>query len=202
MKDNRMKKRKSPFCQIILLFSLFCLVKFNAIADDNVNVKKISAETGDSILFQISIDKPSITRGEDIIINYNVTNKGSKDVYLLTIPPPLDVRTVDVGILEILSPIIYPDAHFRYTYNLIKIRPKKSYKGTLNISAKVYLTDKVYGFEDAEIKTNFSYLFEISGLRDCEKANYSLPCLSEVYKKAKTLTLGNLFLQIKSKDKR
>ena len=186
---------KSTKIFIALTFLLAFAVSVSA--QDDVKVSKISGETINSILFEISVSKTKIKRGEDIIVNYVVKNQSKKTIYFVTNPSSPTVRSHNIGVLKIYSQVIYPDAHYEYNYDLIKISPNNTYKNKLIIKAETYLTDKKYSFEDAAIQADFSYLFDISKLDGCKEADYSLPCLNEVHKSSKTLTLGNTVVDIK-----
>ena len=185
---------KSAKVFIGLTFLLAFVVSVSA--QDDVKVSKIRGETEDSIVFEIFVSKTKIKRGEDITVNYLVKNQSKKTIYFVTNPSSPTVRSHDIGVLKIYSQVIYPDAHFEYNYDLIKISPNKTYKNKLIIKAETYLSDKKYGFEDAAIQADFSYLFDISKLDGCKEADYSLPCLNEVYQNSKTLTLGNIVVDI------
>jgi hypothetical protein len=74
----------------------------------------------------------------------------------------------------------------------MQIGPGKTYKGKLLIKAKELAANLKYNFEIVAIQASFSYLFNTSELKGCKEAHYTLPCLSEVYNRSKTLTIGNL----------
>jgi len=181
--------------KIFIAFT-FLLAFAVCVSAQDVKVSKVNAETVDSIFFEMSVSQSKIKRGEDIRVKYAVTNKSNRNIYLIAEPFPPQVMINELWILRILSPVIYPDAHFQYKYDLIKILPKKTYKKSLVIKAQTYLSDTKYGFEDAAIQAEFSYLFDISNLNGCKEAEYSLPCLNEVYKNSRNLTIGNLVIDI------
>lgn len=164
--------------------------------DPEAKVTKVMAETEDGIFFQASVSKSLFQRGDNIPINYLVQNKGKKTIYLVT-EPSSSVLIEDLSILRLVQPVIGADDHLPYNYDLIKIPPKKSYKGNLLIKANIYLENKNYDFSITEIQVGFSYLFDKTNLEDCKQATWTRPCLYELYKKSKSLTLGNLVIEIK-----
>lgn len=164
---------------------------------DDTRVTKIDAETADSLVFQISVAGTKFRRGEDIPVDYAVTNKGGRDVYLVTDPTFTDVRVKDIAVLQILDPVVGPDPHEKFNYDFIKVRPRETSRGRLLIPAKVILSNKKYAFETAGIRVGFAYLFDISRLAGCKQATDTLPCLTEVSDRAKTLEIGTLMVEIK-----
>ena len=134
--------------------------------------------------------------GDDISLNYFVTNKSKKIVYLV-IEPYSYVVVEDLSILRVVYPVSGIYDHEAFKYDLIKILPRKSYRGKLLIKAKHYLEDKNYDFSLARIQVGFSYLFDKSKLDGCTQATFVRPCFYELYVKSKSLTLGNLVVRIK-----
>jgi hypothetical protein len=166
-------------------------------ADPEARVTKVMAETEDKIFFQVSVSKSIFQRGDNIPINYVVQNKGNKIIYLVIEPHSL-VNIENLSTLRIVQPVIGADDHLPYNYDLIKIQPNRSYKGQLLIKASVYLENKKYDFSITEIQVGFSYLFDKSNLDGCKQATWTRPCLYELYKKSKSLTIGNLLIEIKT----
>ena len=183
----------------IVGFAMVCLGTTIAQDHPDATVTKVSAETDDSIVFQISVGKKNYSEQEDIAVNYLVQNKSRRSVYLVTAPSPLS-RITEAFIVEFVDPIKGPDAHEQYDYELIKILPGKSHQGKLLIKAKVLIDNTKYNFETVAIRASFSYLFDVSNLGDCKEATYSLPCLREIYDKSKTLTAGNLLVKRKVQE--
>ncbi len=75
-----------------------------------------------------------------------------------------------------LEPVRGVYDHVVYDYDFIKILSEKTYKGKLIIKAKYYLENKDYNFSVAEIQVGFSYLFDMTNLKDCKQATYVRPC--------------------------
>ncbi len=183
----------------IVGFAMACSGTTIAQYHPDATVTKVSAETDDSIVFQISVGKKNYSEQEDIVVNYLVQNKSGRSVHLVTVPSPV-ARITEAFIVEFLDPIKGPNAHEQYDYELIKILPGKSYQGKLLIKAKVLNDSTKYNFETVAIRASFSYLFDVSNLVDCKEATYSLPCLNEIYDKSKTLTAGNLVVKRKVEE--
>ena len=157
---------------------------------------KITTETEDLIDIQVSVSASTFRRGDDIPLNYFVTNKSNKAVYLV-VEPDSYVMVKDLSILRVISPVRGVSDHEAYDYDLIRILPKKSYKGKLLIKAKYYLEDKNYDFSITRIQVGFSYLFNKSNLNGCKQVTYVLPCFYELYTKSKSLTIGDLVIEMK-----
>lgn len=184
---------------LMLLFLTFCLdTAYSQNPKPEAKLTKLTAESEDLINFQVSVSKFNFKRGEDIILNYIITNKSKKNTVYLVNKPKSNVIVEDVAILRIIQPVERPSDHTVYDYDLIKILPQKSYKGKLTISAEFYLSNKDYSFEISEIQVGFSYLFDKTLLGDCKGALVARPCLTELYNKSKSLTLGNLVIEIKT----
>jgi len=184
---------------LMLILTICALNLVSAFAQDNdpeAKVTKVMAETEDGVFFQASVSKSLFQRGDNIQINYEVQNKGKKTIYLVT-EPSSNVLIEDLSILRLVQPVTGADDHLPYNYDLIKIPPKKNFKGNLLIKANVYLENKKYDFSITEIQVGFSYLFDKTNLEDCKQATWTRPCLYELYKKSKSLTIGNLLIEIK-----
>lgn len=180
----------------IVAFAMVCLGTTDAQTHPDAKVFIVSSETEDSIAFQISVEKKAYGREEDIDLSYVVKNRSGKNVYLI-LGPSSQLEIKELWIVELLEPVKTPNAHERYDYDLVEILPGKSYKGKLLIKAKELAANPKYDFGVVAIQAGFSYLFDISNLKGCKEAEYSLPCLSEVYKRSKTLTIGNLVVKRK-----
>jgi hypothetical protein len=155
---------------------------------EGVSVMKVSAETRDSVVFQMSVKKAVYGAQENIAVRYLVHNKGRKAIYLVT--KDYDPTTIpDSWIAVLREPIDSPDAHTPYAYKMIKIGPGKSYTGTRTVEAKTLNDHPKYGFDVTEIQVGFAYIFDIKELNEC---SYSLPCLAKVRDEAHVVTLGNL----------
>ncbi len=159
-------------------------------------ITKIETITTDSIEVQATVSSDTFRRGDDIPINYFVTNKSKKPVYWV-IEPDSSVIVEDLSILRLIQPVRGVYDHVDYDYDLIKISPKKVYKGKLIIKSKYYLENKAYDFSVAKIQLGFSYLFDKSNLDGCKQVTYVRPCFFELYNKSKSLTLGNFVIEIK-----
>lgn len=180
----------------LLVTIAFTLASFATVnAQYDARVLTASSETGDSIAFQISAEKKVYRSDEDISVNYTVKNNSGKTVYLIT--GPSSQLSIKDSLVEILQPVKTPNAHERYDYHFIEILPGRSYKGKLLIEIKKLAAGSKYNWELVTIQASFSYLLDVSGLKGCEDAEYTLPCLSQVDKESKTLTLGNLVVERK-----
>ena len=167
---------------------LACAVSALGQKTDGVSVMKVSAETRDSVVFQMSVKKAMYGADENIDVRYQVHNKSRKTIHLVT--KDYDPTTIpDSWIAVLREPIDSPDAHTPYTYKMIKIGPGKTYTGKRTVDAKTLNDHPRYSFNVTEIQVGFAYVFDIKDLDEC---SYSLPCLRKVYDEARIVTLGNL----------
>lgn len=179
---------------VISFVSILCCAGISpAQQGTDARISRVRAESTDSVSFQVEVAKTQFAEKEDIPLSYLVENHGAKNVYLVVEPSP-NVIVKDIWILELTSPVHMPNAHDPFNYDLIKIAPGKSYQGKFVIKAEKMLNDANYNFESAAIQVGFSYLFDVSNLKNCKQAEYTLPCLSELYNKSKPLTVGNLVI--------
>lgn len=167
-------------------------------AQNESKVLAVSARTYDSILFQI-FAKENVVKGEDILLGYTVSNQGKKNIYLVIDPLFTNIKVKESWIFEVSEPVAGYDEHLPFNYQFIKIRPNKTYKGSIVISETFISTSGLENLSSATIRAGFSYLFDISKLGGCENAEYILPCLNELHDKSKSLTIGNLVIGIKKK---
>lgn len=190
-------KRLKVFVTLIFVITISELITiFAQTTYPEAKIAKMIVETKDLIVIQISISKNTFILGDNIPINYQITNKSNKVVYLVVEPSP-QVFIDENYVLELVQPVTLPDDHMPYDYDLVKIPPQKTYKGNLSIDAKSYLSNKKYDFEIAKIRVGFSYLFDKSNLEGCKKVTFVRPCLKALYDKSKSLTIGNLIVEIK-----
>ncbi|MBX3299988.1 MAG: hypothetical protein KF736_11060 [Acidobacteria bacterium] len=189
------------FSYLQLLLAISCLITFMGLRfaySQNTDAKmtKLSVQTDDLITIEVTTLKNTLVRGDDIVINYRIANYNKKTIFLVSEPSqPIFIN--EDFIIELMKPVRLPDDHRVYDYDLIKISPQKVYKGNLIIKAKYYLENKDYDFSIAKIQVGFSYLFDKTNLEDCKQATYVRPCFFELYKKSKSLTLGNFVIEIK-----
>jgi hypothetical protein len=191
-------------CAIKYYFSWVSILFFglgSAFGQMTTPVTKIIATTADSIDFRISVAKAAFRRGDNITIDYAVTNMGNKPVYLVT-EPSTNVKVESISILRLVQPVIGADDHLPYDYYLVRINPTRTYRGSLSLNSKYYLSDENYDFSTAQIQVGFSYLFDKSKLFGCDKTAHVLPCLLELSNKSKNLTIGNLMVEIIEKNNR
>lgn len=190
------------FAQLEVVFVLIAVTGCGLIstfAQDTfpeAKITKIATQTTDLIEVQITVPKDTFRRGDDIQLNYSVTNRSKKTVFLV-VEADSYVIVEDLFILRLTQPVRGVYDHVIYDYDLIKILPQKTHKGKLIIKAKYYLENKDYDFSVAEIQAGFSYLFDKTNLEGCKQATYVRPCFFELYNKSKSLTLGNLVIEIK-----
>lgn len=159
----------------------------------NATVTKVRAETEDRIAFEISVTNKTYDQQEDVPVNYVVQNNSRRIVHLITVPVPR-MRFIETFVVHLIEPVKGPNSHERYDYQLIKILPGKSYHGNLSIKAKQLIESDKYNFETVTIQTAFAYLFDTSNLAGCKEAQDPLPCLTQIYNRSKTLTVGQLVI--------
>jgi hypothetical protein len=179
---------------IILMIIIFGIT--SARAQNEATISKISAVTNDSIEFQV-FGPPSVIKGSDIRLDYVVVNRGHRPTYLVTDPLFSDFKIRENWIFQLIQPVVGPDDHQPFNYEFIKIRPQGEYRGKIVLSKDVISTSGLQNLSSATIRIGFSYLFDISNFGGCKQATYRLPCLSDLYEKSKSLTIGNLIVEIR-----
>jgi hypothetical protein len=189
------------FIYLQLLVAISCLItiiglRFAYSQNTDAKMTKLKVQTDDLITIEVTTLKNTLVRGDDIVINFRIANNNRKTIFLVSEPlQPIFIN--EDFIIELMKPVRPPDDHRVYDYDLIKISPKKVYKGKLLIKSKYYLENKAYDFSVAKIQIGFSYLFDKSNLDGCKQATYVRPCFFELYNKSKSLTLGNFVIEIK-----
>ena len=182
----------------VAIICLITVVGLKSVYSQNTEAKiaKLSVQTDDLITIDVTTLKNALVRGDDIVIDYRITNKNRKTIFLVSEPSqPIFIN--EDFVIELMKPVRLPDDHRVYDYDLIKISPQKAYNGKLMIKSKYYLENKAYDFSVAEIQVGFSYLFDNTNLKDCKQATWTRPCLYELYERSKSLTLGNFVIEIK-----
>ncbi len=180
--------------QVMICLLIICGV-ISAKAQNEPNVSEVSALTSDMVQIQISAPQ-SVIKGNDIVINYVVSNKGKKNIYLVVETSSPSVRKEKL-VFKFSEPAIGADEHLPFDYEFVKIRPNKKYNGRLVLSKNVISSSGLQNLSNAEIQVGFSYLFDISNLERCKQTTYRLPCVTELYEKSKSLAIGNLIVEMK-----
>ncbi len=180
----------------ILLGFLFCSIWLTVQTQTSVPVTYVSAATKDSVRFAASIPRPSIKRGQDIVLSYSIQNRGEKSIIFLGSKSEPEARVVDLGLIRIFSSFQHVDDHFPVTYRFVTVPPGKAIRGTIRVPAKTYLEDKKYSFENATVQVEFAYMVAKSPPEECKETHFPTPCLFAVSEKAKEILLGNLQIDI------
>jgi hypothetical protein len=156
---------------------------------------RVSCETAESIVFEMSVTKKTYAADEDIDVNYVVRNKSRRTVYLVT-KPSEEVRIPDTWIAVLPVPLDDPDPHYPYLNKLQKISPGKTFSGKRTIKAKTLEDHPKYAFDVVEIQAGFAYLFDITGLEDCDAdSSRSYVCKMEIPQRAQVLNLGTVVVR-------
>lgn len=179
--------------KLLLLNSiLFFLFSLDVICfAQQAKIDKITSITEDKVEFQIYFDKPSVDFRQDLIVNYSVKNNNRKTVFLVVETPTL-LQVKDTWFIETLEPVRFPN-HLDSNYKFVRIDPKKTFNGKLTLDAKQFTPKPGKTFTGGFLRVGFSYIFDISSLLDCKD---SLKCQSELYKNAKSLTVGDLAFDV------
>src|SRR5262245_12262510 len=101
----------------------------------DAHLTRISCETSDSIVFEISTRKKIYAANENIDVYYTVRNKSRKPVYLVTNPSE-EVYIPETWIAVLRAPVDYMDPHDPYRNKIQKISVGKSLSGKRTIKAK------------------------------------------------------------------
>ena len=170
---------------------------------DKVTIKTISAQTADLLTFRISLPQRLYGPRQNVIISYTVRNDGARVAYLVTEPQTrLKVDEKNLTLM-IQSPVKYQDEWTRYDNDLVRLRPGQSHAGKLVIDGAEIPPHPSVETEDWTIQVRFAYVFDpskadIEELLECRGTNYSLPCLGKLIGVARVLTIGSLFIEVKS----
>ena len=180
---------------------VFCGSFLTASAQDKVNVRTISSQTADLVTFKISVPQNSYGPNQSIAVKYTVTNSSRKMAYLVLEPTPQPKVDEKKRFLTIPSPVKDQSEWNRYDNDLIRVQPGHSFSGKLVIN-EVPRNPKS-DFESWELQVVFAYVFDpakpdIDQLLACKDTTYSYPCLGKLDEVAKSLTVGNLVVEVRS----
>ena len=182
--------------KLTALALMIATLTFNQYPKD-AHLNKISCETADSIVFEMSVRKKIYAANEDIDVFYIVSNKSRKTVYLVT-KPSEEVTIPDSWIAVLPAPIDSNDPHYPYLNKIQKILPGKSFTGKRTIKAKTLDAHPKYSFDVVEIQAGFAYLFDITDLEHCNEAEGSSSayvCKMELPRRSQVVNLGNLVVK-------
>ena len=156
---------------------------------------RISCETDDSIVIEMSVRKKVYAENEDIDVYYTVRNKGKKTVYLVT-KPSEEISIPDSWIAVLPAPIDSSNPHYPYLNKIDKIPADRSLTGKRTIKAKALNDHPKYGFDVVEIQAGFAYLFDITDLENCNDGGpNTYLCKMELPNRSKIINLGNLVVR-------
>ncbi len=191
---------KAWFCCVVLPA---CVSFATASAQEKVNIQTISSETRDAVAFKISVPQNSYGPTQNVVIDYTVTNKSKKVVYLVLEPQPQTKVDEKNRSLKIESPVKYQEEWNRYDNDLIRLLPRRSFSGKLVIAGTQIPVNPKSDAESWEIQVVFGYVFDPAKadrdeLLACKDTSYSFPCLGKLYYIAKILTVGNMVVEIRS----
>ncbi len=170
---------------------------------DEVTIKTISSQTADLLTFRISLPQRVYEPRQNIVIGYTVRNDSAKVAYLVT-EPQTSLRVDEKNLtITIKSPVKYQDEFNRYDIDLVRLRPGQSCAGKLVIDGAEIPPHPSVETEDWTIQVRFAYVFDpskadVEELLECRGTKYSFPCLGKLVGVAKVLTIGSLFIEVKS----
>lgn len=178
----------------LLLMVVVVSVASNGIAQKETAVAEITASTGDLIRFQVIAPK-SAEKGRDVSVDYVVSNRSKRTVYLVTIPNDV-IRVRESWIFEFVEPVVVPDDHLPFEYEFVPILPGGLYRGRFVLPHRFITSSGLEELSNLTIRFGFSYRLDRFKLKDCKTTTYVLPCLNEVYDKSKSLTVGNVVVAL------
>lgn len=150
-----MNTRQREVFFLVLLLALSVTVRSQ---DDRV--KRISGETADGLSFMAWTKSFVVPFGQNIVINYEVRNRGSKPVYLVHKDGPLEIRVEeDIHTLFIEAPVPLPTHHGTFNYGFIQVPKGKSHRGRFIIIPDQYRSAAYW-----QIGVGFGYVTDITGL--------------------------------------
>lgn len=191
--------KNSAIFSLVIFIWLFVGLS-NVQAQEKAKILKIASTTEDIVTFQISTPISEYKLGENIDVDYLVKNSSKRTVYLVIPKQPKLSALKDSEIIKVHSPARYPNEHLdEYNFKVVKILPKRDYQGRLELDGSKIQANKDYASESWQLQIGFSYLFDVSNLIGCGETDYHLPCLTELYNKSKSLSVGNIIITIKKR---
>jgi hypothetical protein len=143
-----------------ILRVMLTLLIFIAVADQAngqyTKVNRICAETEDGVQFTAWTEHSTVILGQNIVIKFQVKNRGSKVIYLVTEDVP-EIAIEDDATILIEAPYSSPSNPTEFDYSFTKIAPEKSYQGQFTITKQQYRRDNIW-----PIRIGFGYVFDIS----------------------------------------
>ncbi len=147
------RQREAFFLVLLLTLSI-------PVHSQDDRVKRIGGETADGLSFTAWTESFVVPFGQNIVINYEVRNRGSKSVYLVHKDGPPEVRVEeDIHTLFIEAPIPLPPHHGTFNYSFVKVPKGKSHRGRFIITLAEYRSAAYW-----QIGVGFGYVTDITGL--------------------------------------
>ena len=141
-----------------VLLWLLCLC--SQLMGQAASVKSATVETSDGLFFRIWTPNHMIKDGNNIEVKYQVKNRGSKSIYLVT-ETPIDTE-IDGRDLLILASYILDEHDDRGSeYRLIEIKRNGKYEGRFIITKDEYKEAR-----DWSIRVYFSFVKDMKGFNE------------------------------------
>ena len=154
-----MSSKYSLLLAIALLFFLFNTP--SAYGQDEALVKKISSETADGIRFSGWINRQTIRRNQNTIVNLLVENRSPRTIYLAWRVGDLYTNIDCDYRLHLYPSHVERDVgHDTTKFIFVKVRKGQVYRGALTIPITAYDKSRTYW-----IDISLGYVTDISGLK-------------------------------------
>lgn len=182
-------KAAAPIFLFLFIFLLNADARSQIIRE--AKIQSVQSETKDGIVIKISVPKDKYKLGEEIVIDYNVTNTNAKMIRLVT-DSELEIWSKD-WVLWLESPIKYASEHQKFNYEFIDIAPKKIYKGKIVLDSMQIPYDRKYAEETWKLQVGFAYSFNLAGIENEYNTQGKLLAVAE---RSVTVNVGSLIIDI------
>lgn len=145
---------------VLLVFGILIFIAGKANSQDaGVTTLCLEAE---GVMAKVQPARLRYSLGEDIIINFEITNQRKKTIYLVRKSSLELFIENDYLLIEVPQPL--PTNHGKFDYTFQKILPGRNLKGTFRVPG-----ERVSAREDWRFDIGFGFVSDISGLDPAPK---------------------------------
>lgn len=163
-------------------------------AQSDARIRRATALTSENVIFEVWVNRQIVKFGREISVNYKVTNKSLKTIYLVT--QNIDDKiVVEDDKIFLPSPFVLVSNHDAYDYSF------KAIKGGTNLTGRFSISASKYGdSQQSLILVGFGYVFDITGLTPKRtEIRDPIPYKALLSSRLRTLELGGLYIEINEK---
>lgn len=182
-----------------LLIALTLTPPISAMAQDGdgygAMVKRATAETASGLQFKVWVEKQTLNRGQDIIIDFEVENRSNKSIYLVNKEGKPEIAIEDGETILLQAPLPWPTGHGGYNYSFTEIKQGKIHRGRLTVPSETFGNDER---QDWYVKVAFGYVTDITALNRKPSPTEDPAILRNLLNsRIKVVALGGLRIEIK-----